>query len=286
MHNPHTNNIFVGMVNDVWRPLCVQVHEITAADGKLMRVIIDCYGDGDSQLHHATSLALSQDGGVLFVADGLKHRVCAFSAHTGEFIRFFQAPGGMPACTQAFVMQVTSSGIIYIADAAVGSVQVIAADGTHIHTIGSALSRAERYDSPTCIALSPDEQELYVCDNQHQRIQVYSSLYSEDYELKRNLEIRTVLSYPTRVCVSPDGAYVIVEDQPQRGRRSKPGPINRRIRVLNSCSGLLVCTYTVQHAVTSEHVSNHISVTSNGNILAITDAEPPAVVLISASSTS
>lgn len=141
------------------------------------------HGDGDGQMRLAAGIALSNDGGKVYVTDEYNHRVNIFSADFDDekdtanstFIRAFGALGSEPGeFNGPSGIAVDADDNLYITDQNNHRVQKVTPDGRPLLSFGSEGSGDGELDMPWGICIAPDGS-IFVADWRNDRIQQFSA---------------------------------------------------------------------------------------------------------------
>lgn len=163
------------------------------------------------------AMLTGDEAGRLFVSDSSRQAVFVFDEPGGalavweraDATRRFAAPAGL----------VAAGGRLYVADAELGAVFVLGADGTPERSLG-----AGRLQRPTGLARDAARGELYVADTQAHDIKVFA----DDGRLLRTLGRRGdgegEFNFPTHLAFAAGELYVT-------------DTMNHRVQVLDPASG-------------------------------------------------
>ena len=144
-----------------------RVQRLNAASGATV-ASYGTKGSGDGQLDFPMGLALSADGGTLYVADWGNRRVVALDAKSLQFKFAFthkSSEGAIEPCGVA-----CGSGEVFVADQNAHQVQVFSAtDGTHVRSLGENGTKPGQFKSPSGIVVL--RGVLFVAEYVGQRVQ-------------------------------------------------------------------------------------------------------------------
>lgn len=132
------------------------------------------YGSGDGQISDVNGMSVGP-GGDLWVADSGNNRVQRFSS-TGEFKSKITAVSGTPLSSPSDVV-VASDGTLYIADFGNRRIAVVSGDGLTESAWGSQgyTDDAAEFQGLAGLALSPDDQHVYVLDSWANHVKKFST---------------------------------------------------------------------------------------------------------------
>jgi DNA-binding beta-propeller fold protein YncE len=165
--------------------------------------------------------AVGQNG-VLYVLDGVNHRVVAYDAN-GEF-RFQFGNRGSKRGQLLFPLGIATApdGRIYVADSGNHRFQIFATDGKPIDAVTLPPVASGAPPDPTDVAVDPLRERLYIIDNDNHHIILYNlatrsfgSVWGSPGQAERQFR------FPFLLDVSSQGYVFVVE------------PINTRVQVLN-----------------------------------------------------
>lgn len=198
---------------DYWNDV-IRVYAL--GSGELVRSVGGA-GDGPGQFMNPGGVAVGP-GGHLFVADFFNQRVQELKAD-GTFVRQWGTTGEKGylfagGFNYPVDVTVASDGTLFVADGFNDRVQVFGADGAFLRKWGGPFAINIRGDHfgwfkvPTSAALGPDEQTVFVADQENNRVQKFT----------RTGEFLTAFGTPhtgagyteSAVAVAPDGTVYTV----------------------------------------------------------------------------
>jgi DNA-binding beta-propeller fold protein YncE len=131
------------------------------------------YGSGQGQFKMPQGAHVDPFGRI-WVSDTLNDRLQVFT-DKGEFIKIVGARGSAPGqFNQPGELVIDREGTVYALDPGNGRVQVLDRDGTFVKQLGKAGKDVGELNFPIGMALSPDQQTLYVVELYHPRIQSFN----------------------------------------------------------------------------------------------------------------
>lgn len=151
-----------------------QEHRVRAysLDGKYLRDVGGGRGPAEGQFHFPVYLAL--DGaGNLYVADTMNFRVQVFDPEGRVIQTHGEAGVGVGAFSRMKGMAFDGFGNLYVVDADASVVQMFNPKFEPLMYFGGYVPLVEYLQSPTCIAIDPRNNRIYVCNVQYARINVY-----------------------------------------------------------------------------------------------------------------
>jgi len=179
-------------------------------------------GREDEPFDMPTDAAVGNDG-VLYVLDGVNHRVAAYDAEGKFRFQFGQRGSGPGQLLFPLGIATAPDGKVYVADSGNHRFGVFAGDGTPLETVSLPVPVSGAPPDPTDVVIDPVGERLYVTDNDNHRLLVYSlatrkfeSVWGGPGQGQRQFR------FPFLLDISPDGYVFVVE------------PINTRVQVLNS----------------------------------------------------
>ena len=152
-------------------------------------------GSGDGKFDEPAGLAFDEDESILYVADTENHRIQSF-----EIIAGTTCPSGTEEVVDGvcFIEEFGSSGsddgefnspeglafdeendVLYVSDTKNNRIQMISTIGSTSDNIsfsdefGNSGSSDDEFDMPTDLAISDNGENLYVVDNENNRIKIY-----------------------------------------------------------------------------------------------------------------
>lgn len=149
-----------------------------------------------------TDVAACLDGRV-FVADGVRSRVLAFDAN-GTLVRSVGSVAGV-RLRNPVALDCTEDGSLWIADATLGDVAVLAADGS-----GRIVDPGEGVDL-TGLAVSPDGGTLWLVDNDAHRLRKGRSHGGRFAKVGEPGKARGQLHNPFMADVDADGSVYVTD---------------------------------------------------------------------------
>ena len=159
-----------GIVNEMTVYIVVRAYEL----GEFVRTFSSCCS-GTGPFNGPWGMCMSSNGELLFVADGVNHKVQLFRATDGSHVRTIGSKGSgdgqfkMPY----FICLSHNDSLLFVTDSGNNRVQVLSAsDGSHVRTIGSKGSDIGQFNDPCGLCLSPDNEYLFVSDTNNHRVQV------------------------------------------------------------------------------------------------------------------
>lgn len=139
-------------------------------------------GDADGQFLFPAYLAVDAQGQV-FVADTLNFRIQVFGPD-GKFVRKYGEHGDAPgAIGKVKGLAFDSLGNLYQADADHGVVQMFNRKWQMLMFFGGREPYVEYFDLPTCVAIDPRINRIYVCQTKFARINAYDLINTTADEL-------------------------------------------------------------------------------------------------------
>lgn len=178
-------------------------------------------GPEDKPLDMPTDAAVGNDG-VIYVLDGVNHRVVAYDAEGKLQFQFGRKGGGLGDLFFPLGIAGAPDGKVYIADSGNHRFQIFASDGTPLETVSLPVPASGPLPDPTDVVIDSVRQRLYVTDNDNHRLHVYNlttgkfeSVWGSPGQAQRQFR------FPFLIDISSDGYVFVVE------------PINTRVQVLN-----------------------------------------------------
>lgn len=178
-------------------------------------------GPDDEPFDMPTDAAVGNDG-VLYVLDGVNHRVVAYDAEGKFQFQFGGRGSGSGQLLFPLGIATAPDGKVYVADSGNHRFHVFAADGAPLEAISLPVPASGPLPDPTDLVIDPNRQRLYVTDNDNHRLHVYNlatrkfeSVWGSPGQAQRQFR------FPFLIDISPDGYVFVVE------------PINTRVQVLN-----------------------------------------------------
>ena len=193
------------------------------------------------QLSRPRGIEVSADGQV-YVANCRNQCVSVFR-EDGTFIRTI----GQGKLQSPIDVLVHSSGLVYVANAS-NHIAVFSQEGELVRTFGSQGGEKGEFQFPRGVAVSPDDQHLYVCDQDNHRVQVFTleGRYVREFGTDQ-------LKYPCSLTVTSDGSVLVADNS------------NNRVAVFDR-KGNLVRSITVEYPTGNTIDSRgDLLVTSFGN---------------------
>ena len=133
------------------------------------------HGDDEGKLRLAAGIALSNDGSMVYVTDEHNHRISAFDADSGDFVKAWGSRGSAPGEFDApSGIAVDAEDNLYITDQNNHRVQKLTPDGRHLLTFGSAGSGDGELNMPWGICIASDGS-VYVADWRNDRVQQFGA---------------------------------------------------------------------------------------------------------------
>jgi DNA-binding beta-propeller fold protein YncE len=178
-------------------------------------------GPEASPFNMPSDAAVGHDG-VLYVLDGVNHRVAAYDVN-GEF-RFQFGSRGSKRGQLLFPLGIATApdGKVYVADSGNHRFQIFAEDGKPIDAVTLPPVASGVLPDPTDVAVDPLRKRLYIIDNDNHHILLYDlttrsfgPVWGSPGQAERQFR------FPFLLDVSPQGYVFVVE------------PINTRVQVLN-----------------------------------------------------
>ncbi len=149
-------------------------HRVVAfdLDGKLLREVGRGKGTEEGQFYFPTYLAVGPDGS-LYVADTLNFRIQVFDPG-GRFLRQYGEPGNTPGTFSKLKgLAFDGFGNLYAVEADASVVQIFNSRFEPLMWFGGFAAALEYFDIPSCIAIEPRENRIYVCNEHYGRVNVY-----------------------------------------------------------------------------------------------------------------
>lgn len=178
-------------------------------------------GPEDNPFDMPTDAAVG-DKGVIYVLDGVNHRVVAYDGEGKLLFQFGRKGNGLGELFFPLGIASTPDGKIYVADSGNHRFQIFAADGTPLEKVSLPVPASGSLPDPTDLVIDSVRQRLYVTDNDNHRLHVYNltthkfeSVWGSPGQAQRQFR------FPFFIDISSDGYVFVVE------------PINTRVQVLN-----------------------------------------------------
>jgi DNA-binding beta-propeller fold protein YncE len=151
-----------------------QKHRVFAYDlqGKRLRQVGRERGTGDGEFAFPSYLAVDPDGN-LFVSDTMNFRIQVFDPE-GNLVRAFGEHGDQPGMfTRTKGIAFDGFRNVYVADGGPSVVHMFGKDFQPLMFFGGFAPFLEYFDIPSCIAIDPVKNRIYVCNEHAARINVY-----------------------------------------------------------------------------------------------------------------
>ena len=171
-------------------------------------------GSGNGQFYIPAAIAVAPSGNV-YVTDagdnnqGLPARVEEFSS-TGIFIAKWNLAGSNNLGTSPYGIAIDSSGNVYIADAALNTIQKFTSSGTLIMHFGSSGSGNGQLNHPTEIALDV-RGNIYVADSKNYRFEEFSPTGAYVGSWGANGSGNGQFEYPFGIAVDSSGNVYVTD---------------------------------------------------------------------------
>jgi DNA-binding beta-propeller fold protein YncE len=168
-----------------------------------------------------TDAAVGNDG-VIYVLDGVNHRVVAYDAERKLLFQFGGKGNGLGELLFPLGIASAPDGKIYVADSGNHRFQIFTADGVPLEVVSLPIPASGPLPDPTDVVIDPARQRLYVTDNDNHHLHVYN-LAARKFEAVWGSpgQAQRQFRFPFLIDISPDGYVFVVE------------PINTRVQVLN-----------------------------------------------------
>ncbi len=178
-------------------------------------------GPEDEPFDMPTDAAVGNDG-VVYVLDGVNHRVVAYDAEGKLRFQFGRKGGQLGELLFPLGIAGGPDGKIYVADSGNHRFQIFAADGTPLEAVSLPVQASGPPPDPADVVIDPVRQRLYVTDNDNHRLHVYN-LATRKFEAVWGSpgQAQRQFRFPFLIDISPDGYVFVVE------------PINTRVQVFN-----------------------------------------------------
>jgi DNA-binding beta-propeller fold protein YncE len=207
-------------------------------DGQVTTVAgsgVQGYADGaalQAQFNLPTGLAISPNGGAIYVADQINHRIRMIrdgqvTTVAGSGVQGYADGAALQAQFNSPTALTISpnGGAIYVADygnnrirmICDGQVTTVAGSGVQGYADGAALQA--QFNLPTGLATSPNGGVIYVADYGNNRIrmirdgQVTTVAGSGVYGYADGAALQAQFNLPTGLAISPNGGAIYVADQ-------------------------------------------------------------------------
>lgn len=154
-----------------------QNHRVFAYDlrGLRIREIGGGKGPDDAQFHFPVYAAVDRDG-KLYVGDTMNFRIQVFD-RDGNFLLKYGEHGDSPGSFSRIKgIAFDSFGNIYVADGQHSVVQIFNRDFDPLLFFGGFAPVLEYFDIPSCVAIDPRINRIYVCNEHNARVNVYDLL--------------------------------------------------------------------------------------------------------------
>jgi sugar lactone lactonase YvrE len=149
-------------------------HRVFAYDlkGHRLRQIGKERGPNDTEFHFPAYLAVDKDG-TLYVGDTMNFRIQVFDPD-GNFIKKFGEHGDSPGTFDRMKgMAFDGFGNLYVVDGGPSVVQMFNPSFQPLMFFGGFAPLLEYFDIPSCIAIEPRSNRIYVCNQQNARVNIY-----------------------------------------------------------------------------------------------------------------
>ncbi len=149
-------------------------HKVRAysLDGRYLRDVGGARGDAEGQFQFPVYLTLDRDGN-LYVGDTLNFRVQVFDTEGRVVQAYGEAGVGPGSFSRMKGMAFDGFGNLYVVEADASVVQMFNAKFEPLMYFGGYVPFVEYLQSPTCIAIDPRGNRIYVCNLQSPRVNAY-----------------------------------------------------------------------------------------------------------------
>jgi predicted CXXCH cytochrome family protein len=143
-----------------------EVRAVTAVDRGAIT------GPQDDPFNMPSDVAVGRDG-VLYVLDGVNHRVVVYDAEGRSQFQFGSHGAGVGQFAYPLGIAAGPEGDIYVADSGNHRLQVFTAEGKWVEAIPLAPTASGAPPDPTDVVVDPIRQRLYIADNENHCIVIY-----------------------------------------------------------------------------------------------------------------